>query len=236
MPKFKNKTMNLFIPEIGTKLKSTSDWTFVLYQEYRNSKMISAICQTFSWGRDQKSWLVTVPAETIISIDRIYVRKGVSDFSSVTFTIPKVLNKKSKFAGSRFWVKLSDVNKVEFELVSCNEDTLNLIKKIDEKTKEVLPSITQSHFMKMLLDGKTVNMIRPQEPPSYFVIRVYSTMVEFCKKEKLEKDIQLKLERALISFVRAHKIASLPIEKDDDMIQVEKPIESFIDKFTKDEI
>lgn len=32
--------MNLFVPEIGSKLKLTSDWTFILYSEYRNEKNV----------------------------------------------------------------------------------------------------------------------------------------------------------------------------------------------------
>jgi len=138
----------------------------------------------------------------------------------VTFTIPKLLNKKNPFAGTRFWTKLSDVNKIEFEFVSCNEDTLNLIKNIDEKTKTVLSSIEQSRFMKILLDNKTVNNIRPQEQPSHFIMRVDDAMKEFLSgRDYLDRSVQQEtknnLEKALIVFIRAHKIASLPTETEE---------------------
>ena len=173
--------------------------------------MMCAIGKKYSW-HDDESWVITIPVDTILSVDRIYVRRGVSNYSSITFTVPKTLNKKSKFAGTRFWTKLSDANKIEFDLLSCNEDTLNLIKKIDEKTKLVLPSIAQSVFMRMLLDGKTINNARPQEPPSHFVLSVYNVIKIFCVQEKIDAETKLKLERALISFIRAYKLASLPID------------------------
>lgn len=61
-----------------------------------------------------------LPAGSLLSIDRIYIRKGVKEFSSLTFylkeTTWKPLAKKKKGA-TRFWAKLQDVNNVEFEHV-----------------------------------------------------------------------------------------------------------------------
>jgi hypothetical protein len=52
----------------------------------------------------------TLPAGTVLKVDRIYIRKGkgMSDYSSVTFyaTIGK-----KKY---RFWSKLADVNNIKF--------------------------------------------------------------------------------------------------------------------------
>ncbi|MCE6958374.1 hypothetical protein LAZ40_04795 [Cereibacter sphaeroides] len=60
---------------------------------------------------------VTLPAGTELSVDRIYIRKGVSDYSSLTFNLTKTthpdLNRKGR---KRFWVKLAEVNRMEFEL------------------------------------------------------------------------------------------------------------------------
>ena len=215
--------MNLFLPEIGTKLELTTDWTFVLYSEYRNSKMFDAIGKPMGsrWGgygnqNAAKNYIVTLPAGIILSVDRIYIRKGVSDYSSVTFTIPKVLNKKSPYAGVRFWTKLSDANKIDFELKGCNEATLDLIKGIDEKTKTVLDSIDQSKFMKILLGGKTINTVRPQEAPSHFICSVHGTIQKFYAERKVtSEEYKKNLEKVLIPFIRAHKIASLPIESDE---------------------
>lgn len=58
---------------------------------------------------------VTLPAGTEITIDRIYIRKGISDYSSVTFNLNKtdhpVLDVKGR---KRFWAKLDDVNRIEY--------------------------------------------------------------------------------------------------------------------------
>ena len=49
-------------------------------------------------------------AGTALTVDRIYIRKGAKDYSSVTF--------KTKVNGRviRFFARLSDVNKIEFEV------------------------------------------------------------------------------------------------------------------------
>lgn len=47
----------------------------------------------------------TIPAGSILTVDRIYIRKGQGSFNSLSFRY----NKK------RFWVNLSDVNNIEFE-------------------------------------------------------------------------------------------------------------------------
>lgn len=54
---------------------------------------------------------VTWPKGTVLKIDRIYIRKGLEDFSSLTFTTKPEGMKKQV----RFWAKLADVNKIEFE-------------------------------------------------------------------------------------------------------------------------
>lgn len=63
----------------------------------------------------------SLPAGSLLSIDRIYIRKGVSDYSSITFylkeTTWKPLAAKKKKGATRFWAKLHDVNLIEFEHV-----------------------------------------------------------------------------------------------------------------------
>ena len=154
--------MKLFIPEIGTKIKLTADWKFVLYNEYRNRGLRNIILKPFNNTYSGQNIIVTIPEDTTLTVDRVYIRKGVSDYSSITFNISKQANPKHIYAGTRFWAKLSDVNSIEFELLSCNEKTMQLIIDIDEKTKKILDSLEQSAFMNMLLDGKTVNNVRPQ--------------------------------------------------------------------------
>lgn len=73
------------------------------------------------------SWEGEFPRKTVLRVDRIYIRKGNADFSSVTFyvvdtSIP-ALNptERKKKVGSkgrrRFWAKLSDVNTMQFDKV-----------------------------------------------------------------------------------------------------------------------
>lgn len=64
-----------------------------------------------------------LPKDTVLSIDRIYIRKGASDFSSVTFFLKSTSHPlfdrsgKKKAGGKplRFWARLEDVNSIEFE-------------------------------------------------------------------------------------------------------------------------
>jgi hypothetical protein len=57
---------------------------------------------------------VTIPAESVLSIDRIFIRKGMDDYSSLTFFLKSHPNKTFK-KKPRFWAKLHDCNKIEFE-------------------------------------------------------------------------------------------------------------------------
>lgn len=79
-----------------------------------------------------KNLFITIPEHTELKVDRIYIRKGNKDFSSVTFISQNSLNvlfkpkkkltKQEKqrypnFGSLRFFAKLSDVNKIEFDTV-----------------------------------------------------------------------------------------------------------------------
>lgn len=70
---------------------------------------------------------VTLPAGTTLKVDRIYIRKGVRDYSSVTFfakDLGETTVKHSRWVSSnavakkiksqRFWAKLADCNNIEF--------------------------------------------------------------------------------------------------------------------------
>lgn len=69
---------------------------------------------------------VILPAGTILKVDRIYIRKGLKDFSSITFFAEGLgevevargygwSKRKIKQKSLRFWVKLNDCNKIEIE-------------------------------------------------------------------------------------------------------------------------
>jgi len=54
----------------------------------------------------------TFPVGTVLSIDRIYIKNGQTDYNSVTFRLVDPYRK-----GVRFWAKLADVNTIEFDLL-----------------------------------------------------------------------------------------------------------------------
>ena len=70
---------------------------------------------------------VTLKKDTVLKVDRIYIRKGADDYSSVTFNIaesPEKFLTLAKDGGTlpkgtkrRFWAKLQDVNTIEFERI-----------------------------------------------------------------------------------------------------------------------
>ena len=106
--------MNLHIPPLGEKLVLVSDWTFDLYQEYRNTaaakhfKAVYATDERGYYNHKAPPFKVTLAVGTELTIRRYYIRLGQKDFDSVTFSAK--IGKKS----IRFWVKLADANKIEF--------------------------------------------------------------------------------------------------------------------------
>jgi len=137
--------MKLYIPEISDELRLTADWTFDLYNEDRNSSLMEKVGDqrkvTGNWSKDFQPIPCTIPAGAILKVDRIYIRKGNKEYSSITFhwkgeALPAKMeeifsygyltNGKPTPTGEfmkipripiRFWAKLSDVNNIEFERV-----------------------------------------------------------------------------------------------------------------------
>jgi len=77
---------------------------------------------------ENKDLIVTIPVGTILKVDRIYIRKGAKDYSSITFfaNMPAVESlrtknykktKKEKKKAVRFWAKLSVCNEIEFSKI-----------------------------------------------------------------------------------------------------------------------
>ncbi len=134
--------MQLYIPSISDKITLTKNWTFPLYQESRNNNLIQRLRPgaTFSWTAKTPSIMVTLEKGTTLRIDRIYIRKGKSEWDSITFAITHAPNdtkrkkgtpptqsyarpKEAKIPthdpnniyrlkGARFWAKLTDVNQI----------------------------------------------------------------------------------------------------------------------------
>ena len=55
---------------------------------------------------------ITLKAGQVLSVDRVYIRRGASDFSSITFNY---IGAPKGSGRVRFWAKLADVNTIEFE-------------------------------------------------------------------------------------------------------------------------
>lgn len=75
---------------------------------------LSALQQRQTWAP------VTLLKDTVLKIDRIYIRKGAEEYSSITFYVwskpgPVAANASKK--KSRFWAKLADCNNINFEKV-----------------------------------------------------------------------------------------------------------------------
>ena len=69
---------------------------------------------------------LTLPINTILKVDRIYIRQGAGDFDSITFVVEDcpITELKSKKTGGlykgkqlRFWAKLEDVNTIICDII-----------------------------------------------------------------------------------------------------------------------
>ena len=123
--------MKLYIPENGDSFKLTADWTFDLYNEDRNYSLMEKLGDTRrtigSWHESYGAAPATIPAGAILKVDRVYIRKGSKDYSSITFlwkgeALPAKIETYSDGSTGkvpripvRFWAKLADVNNIEFE-------------------------------------------------------------------------------------------------------------------------
>jgi hypothetical protein len=125
--------MKMYIPQIGDTIQLTADWCFSLYNEDRNETLIrfigdSRIDGMDNWRRTITAEPFTMPAGSKLKVDRIYIRKGQDDFSSITFFwVDKRIeprfetvtwsSKPQKYPARpvRFWARLEDVNNIEFD-------------------------------------------------------------------------------------------------------------------------
>jgi hypothetical protein len=133
--------MILCMPTVGQKVRvlDGQGWVIKLYQERRNESLYEYVGQPLSTDRcfyddyvggqaaftwdvsepERKHIKVTIPAGSILTIDRIYLRKGAAEFDSVTFILngAKLAGKVGAQSRVRFWVKLDDVNSGKLELL-----------------------------------------------------------------------------------------------------------------------
>jgi hypothetical protein len=95
----------MYIPEIGTELEVATPWTFTEYDE----------------TNPLNTTPVTFPMGTVMIVDRIYVRSGKKEFSSITLRVTKcsdltILPKGAK--STRIWVKLIDFNTLDANVLT----------------------------------------------------------------------------------------------------------------------
>jgi len=109
------------IPMIGSKIRLSEPWMFKLFPEKRNIKlwavMFDEVIDQWSlhWAMMASGvWrAMSFPAGTVLSVDRIYLRKGLADFNSLSFRV--VSSPDKRIVKQRFWAKLGDVNRMEGE-------------------------------------------------------------------------------------------------------------------------
>jgi hypothetical protein len=114
--------MNLYIPKLKTKIELIKDWNFTLHKEYRNDTFYKRINNVDDWQAYHAlpdTTNVTLKEGSILSVERVYIRSGQSNYDSVTFVLldsPQRELVTQPKAKPRFWVKLDDANNVEFKL------------------------------------------------------------------------------------------------------------------------
>lgn len=131
--------MKLYIPRLGDEIRLTSDWQFDLYHEYRNETLLEINLSPYDGMLRNTPVPCVIPAGAVLKVNRIYIRRGAPEYDSVTFswkgkstpartvTEMRTVNWRSPVQEPytykvskkqvRFWVKLDDVNNVEFEKV-----------------------------------------------------------------------------------------------------------------------
>lgn len=134
--------MQIYIPTIGTKLRLTEDWSFEVEKERRNWEIVEALKGygvqprlEFAYkmwnGEDYNDefYPMVLPAGTVLTIDRIYIRKGVGEYDSITFNLGdcpdlrfEIKRRGGQFVGRRrFWVKLDDANRIVCDILPAED-------------------------------------------------------------------------------------------------------------------
>jgi hypothetical protein len=172
--------MKLFIPTIGVQLKLVAPAVLKIHFEDRNKKLLSqfGINDVGSWSRsvykaDDKLiklfgsvqgtdfLTVTLPEGSILSIDRIYIRKSVGDYDSITFNLLARKGKEKKsFPYGRFWVKLDDANSLDVEVVKTVEEVKENREERRNKAIEKEADMVKRSFARCVALSEKLNYFR----------------------------------------------------------------------------
>lgn len=93
-------------------------------ENFKNKELVKKVNRYFNFFSEKNKHLigdfnVTIPKDSILKVDRIYIRKGASDFSSVTFYLESIPGVKMKNK-IRFFANLTDVNDIEVSVNRMN--------------------------------------------------------------------------------------------------------------------
>ena len=138
MPKTTAK--QLYVPQIGDVLELAKPWTFTVIAEHRNAALIGFAGMMPANANYASYWTMhhnelgslTFDKGTNLAVDRIYIRQGKEQYSSITFRATKLSKAaaveaavsggtgsmpKAYFGrkGIRFWVRLADANTIVFK-------------------------------------------------------------------------------------------------------------------------
>lgn len=214
--------MKLYVPEIGDRLKLTTDWQFDLHSEYRNKSLMEHFGFTFNY-RNEKINKVTIPAGTVLKVDRVYIRQGLQEWSSISFYAEGIGKGKGSFGRpktARFWAKLSDCNRIEFELESAIADqkpALVFSRLLDYQKSErkhtychprdrVMADLPEKAFINKICD---ISASKKWDAKAIFHARITAT--EISKLEKEEKEIQ----KGVLGFNTSYTRKIWKITRDD---------------------
>ena len=136
------------IPTIGSLFMLSEPWSFELYLERRNRAFMDKAFDgipsfpgfTSKRSGDCPGKTLVFPTGTKLRIDRLYIRKGVFDFDSVTLILAKGNCPTFPKLYGRFWVKLHDINRVvcQWDLSTVRRvDNTDLLTQIAAATESV---------------------------------------------------------------------------------------------------
>lgn len=118
--------MKITIPRMGDMLVLQKDWSFPVMHEDRNKSIIIHQGQALIPVRYEYNQYYrpiygytnhSLPAGTVMSVDRYYIRKGAGEFDSITFYV-HTLNGQQLKKKLRFFVSLDAAAQAEFEYLS----------------------------------------------------------------------------------------------------------------------
>lgn len=172
--------MKVFVPTIGSDLILTKSCTVTIHSERRNWTFLKSIGMTVNQIYADKNYgnlsvenqsladkykvnvslrdvSLKIPAGTVLSVNRIYIRQGAEDFDSMTF----FCKGNKDFPKGRFWLKLTDVNNFEIKIPTPVDQIQTERKTTSEENQKkkniALYNKVQRYVEKIEKQGKTLD-------------------------------------------------------------------------------